>query len=548
MAKMFPLRRSTWRLLLLIGLLPLTVLIAAALYRIGMVVFEQEPRDFWSAVEFASETITTTGYGADAQWDHPAMVIFVITLQFVGVVLTYMVVPMVLVPFLEERFEERLPQKAPKLKDHVVVYRYGPPVATMIEELMRSEAPLVLAESDSQVIRRLLDHKTPVVHRPLFEEALDGLSLADAKALVLNGDDEENAALAVKARQMGYTGQILALIEESLHESAMNLAGADIVFSPRQILGAALAARASQRIRPRVEGAQQLGEHIEVRELRLGEDSPLVGQSLRQAQVGTQTGSIVVGLWIRGVLKPLPSPDHLLEARNILIAVGSSDNLDRLSALTGGRQHIPGDRPFLVAGYGEVGQEATEQLREAGETVVVVDRMPRDGVDVVGNVLDPEVLERLDLPRLQGVILALDNDKGALFATVIAKHSAPDVPIIVRVNGAENVEPIHRAGADFALSIAEVAGRMLVQCLLRRETFSLDAKLHVDRLQAPRLAGQHPRNLDVRRRTGCSVVAVERAGDILVEVDDDFVFEASDRLLICGTAEANESFRQLYDS
>ena len=68
------------RFLTLLAILPIVVVLSALLYRLGMVQIEGEERDFWSALEFASETITTVGYGADADWKHPVMVLYVIGL------------------------------------------------------------------------------------------------------------------------------------------------------------------------------------------------------------------------------------------------------------------------------------------------------------------------------------------------------------------------------------------------------------------------------------------------------------------------------------
>ena len=65
-------------------------------------------------------------------------------------------------------------------------------------------------------------------------------------------------------------------------------------------------------------------------------------------------------------------------------------------------------------------------------------------------------------------MLALNSDDATLFATVIARDTVPDVPVIARVNHARNVENIHRAGADFALSICDVSGEMLSARLLGR--------------------------------------------------------------------------------
>ncbi|MEO1087299.1 MAG: hypothetical protein AAFY88_23940, partial [Acidobacteriota bacterium] len=146
------------RLLLVFAALPVILVTVALLYKTGMSVFEDEPRTFLQALEWASETITTTGYGADARWQHPVMIGYVIALQFVGVFLVYMLVPLIMLPMLEERFEQRLPRKTPRhLRDHVIILRHGPAVETLIEELIDANLPQVLIENDDGHARDLLD-------------------------------------------------------------------------------------------------------------------------------------------------------------------------------------------------------------------------------------------------------------------------------------------------------------------------------------------------------------------------------------------------------
>ena len=106
--------RSTQRFLLLVVFVACIVLIATGLYMVAMPFFESKPRSFWESLAWAAETITTTGYGGDSHWDHPVMVLFVVAMQFFGVVLIYMIVPIFLIPYVEERFEARLPRKAPR--------------------------------------------------------------------------------------------------------------------------------------------------------------------------------------------------------------------------------------------------------------------------------------------------------------------------------------------------------------------------------------------------------------------------------------------------
>ena len=60
-----PPKRSTRRLLTLLALLPMTVLLLGTLYMLGMDHLEGQPRTFLQGLQWASETMTNTGYGAD---------------------------------------------------------------------------------------------------------------------------------------------------------------------------------------------------------------------------------------------------------------------------------------------------------------------------------------------------------------------------------------------------------------------------------------------------------------------------------------------------
>jgi Trk K+ transport system NAD-binding subunit len=540
-------RRSRRRLLLLILSLPVLVVVSAVLYMLGMALLEGEPRTFWQSVEWASETLTTTGYGADARWGHPVMILFVSAVQFVGVFLVFLIFPLYLIPLLEERFETRLPQEAPaSLEGHAVVYRYGPAVETLLTELATAQVPTLVLEPDDNVARRLFEAGQPVIHRALGEGALRSARLEHARAVIANGTDDENAALILTARQRGFTGPILALVEEPYHRKPMMLAGATATFTPRHILGAALAARASQRISPRIAGIQQLGRNLEVAEVHLGPDSPLAGQTLNAAAVGSRTGATVIGQWVGGELEVLSGTTGQIEPGGTLVVVGSRDSIERLSDLAEGNVTSRRKGHFVVGGGGEVGRKVAELLEAVGEEVKLLDRSPGPEVDVVGDVLDLRILESVGVRDAQAVILALDTDSSTLFATVILKDLAPDVPVIARVNSAENVERIHRAGAYFALSISQVSGQILAKKLLGEEAFLIDPQLKVLKVPPNGLAGRHPAELGIRERTGCSVVAVERGDEVLVEFGPEFRFRDDDALYVCGSHGAVRRFTETF--
>src|SRR5712692_4583753 len=209
--------RSTRRLLgLAVGLFAFTIG-SALLYQAGMEHLEGKHRSFWDSVEWAAESLSTTGYGADSRWSHPLMVILVIAVQFVGVFLFFLIIPIFLVPFLEERFERRLPRVAPRITGHVVVFRYGPPVEALLQRLKAGGVPSVVVETDETAARAVLERGQAVVFSRTEEDALDVCRLGDARALVANGTDEQNASIILRARQMGFGREVYAFVEEPAH-------------------------------------------------------------------------------------------------------------------------------------------------------------------------------------------------------------------------------------------------------------------------------------------------------------------------------------------
>ncbi len=534
--------RSQKRLLLLVATLPALIVVGAFLYMQLMNRLEGDPRTFLESLEFAAETLSTTGYGKDAGWDHPILVVFVILLQFIGVFLVFLVFPLYLIPVLEERFEKRLPKSAPEVEDGtILVYQAGPAVASLLDELELSEVPTLMIEDEPDEARRQIDRGRSVIVGTLDDGVLSRINFEGVRALVANGPDDENAAVILSARQSGFSGEILAVVEEPFHRKPMMLAGADSVFTPRHVLGAALAGQASEKLNPRVLGVQALGRKLVVSEVRVAPDSEIAGQTLAEAAVGKQGRVTVIGQWVQGQLQAQPSADMRVEPGGILVVVGSDENIQRFSEKTGSTE-LSKAGAFVIAGYGEVGRKVVQLLDDAGERTLVLDRDAADGVDVVGDVMDLEALERAGVADAQAVIVAVDNDSATLFSTVILKDFAPGVPVIARVNQAQNVERIHRAGADFALSISQVSGQILAGRLLGQESISVNQQLKVLKVSAKGLEGRRPADLGVRESTGCSVVAVGRDEEVLLDLSGDFRFQSGDEVYLCGSVDATQEF------
>lgn len=536
-------RTSRSRLLALLLLAPALLFVLAGAYVAAMAQLEGETRSMADAIQWAAETLTTTGYGGDNHWKHPLMITFVVLTQFVGLALTFVVFTLVVVPFFEERFEARLPRDVPKLRDYVLVYRYGPSVTPLLAELERANVPTVVLERDEAVARRLFDRERPVVYAPDEDENLDPKLFERARALVLAGTDQANAEMVLGVRQLGYEGEVLALADHPLHRRPMMLAGASAVYTPLHMLAAAMASLARDRVRPRMEGLGGVGALLRTTEVRVAEGSSLAGSTLAKSQVRTKTGATIVGRWIDGSFRPFAAPSDPIDPGTILVAVGSSNAVEALGKLA---TPLGRKGPFVIAGGGEVGSKVAELLRDVGESVVILDKRAGDEVDHVGDVLDRKVLVDLEITNAACVILALGDDSTTLFAASVVRDCAPEVPIVARVQRQNSVARIHRAGADFALSLGQVAAELLAQKMLGDAWISLDARVKLHEVGSKGLEGRSPFEAQVGASTGCSVVAVRRGDEVMVEFADDFRIEAGDRLFLAAPQEGLTRFHEQF--
>lgn len=526
------LKRSTRRLLALLALLPLAVLVLGTIYMLGMTHLEGSPRTFLEGLQWASETLTTTGYGGDNHWKHPALALFVILGQFLGQFLVFLIFPIFVLPYIEEKFEVRLQHVLPPMQGKVLFYRHGLAIEPLLEEMDRAGKPFVVFEEDLVTARMLRDRGYSVVLGRLGDEQALLARVRDASAVVANGGDHANATCAMLVRELGFTGPLFALADDPLYRAPMVRIGATDVFTPSHVLGAALASRASVRISPPAEGMHLLGSGMGIGEFRVSDASPLAGRRLGELRLREQHGVSVIGQWSAGVFASAKGPDTRVEPGAILVVVGTHAHLERVERLAMPIRRIG---PIVIAGFGAVGHKVAQLLRDAAETCVVIDEATAPGVDVVGNVLDEATLDRAGVRDASAVILALSDDGESVFATAAVRDYAPGVPLIVRVLRSANITRLYRAGADFAISTGQVASQILAYHLFDQQAVGVENRVRFSRVTAGAIAGTHPWHNEELDRTGAKIVGVERDRSLLVEFDGDFRVRADDVLFVCGS-------------
>ena len=527
----------------LLALLPSAVLILATIYMFGMENLEGAPRTFLESLQWASETLTTTGYGHDSHWTHPAVALFVILGQFLGQFLVFLIFPIFVLPYFEEQFEVRLQHILPPMEGKVLFYRYGPAIESLVEEFKRTNSPFVIFEEDMELARNLRDRKYNVVFGKLADDPSALTRVKQARAVVTNAGDHANATCTLIAREHGFTGPIYALADDPLYRPPMIQIGATDVFTPAHVLGAALASRASTRISPPAEGMHLLGSKVGMAEFRVRAGSPLAGKYLGDLHLREVYGVSVIGQWHEGVFTTAKGPKTKIEPSGILVVVGAQERLESVE-----RMAMPIHRtgPIVIAGYGAVGHKVIEMLQDANETCIVIDQQAAPGVDVVGNVLERSTLERAGVHEASAVILALSDDSESVFATAVVRDYAPEVPLIVRVSRTPNTARLYRSGADFAISVGQVAGQILAYHLLDEQVIPVENRIKFSRLSTGTLAGTYPWRSEVLEGLGAKIVAVERGNDVLVEFDSDFLLRPDDALYVCGSITSIERYQKQF--
>ena len=539
------LKRSTKHLLALLVLLPTAVLILGTIYMLGMTHLEGSPRTFLQSVQWASETLTTTGYGADSRWNHPVMAVFVIISQFLGQFLVFLIFPVLVLPYFEQQFEVRLQHVLPPMAGKVLFYRYGPAIESLLEEFNSTNSPFVIFEEDMALARNLRDRGYNVVFGKLSDDPSVLMPVKEAQAVVTNADDHANATCTLIVREFGFTGPLFALADDPLYRAPMIQIGATDVFTPAHVLGAALASRASARISPPAEGMHLLGTIVGMAEFRVRAGSPLAGKRLGDLHLREQHGVSVIGQWYGGVFTTAKGPDTQVEPGAMLVVVGRHANLENVERMA---MPIRRTGPIVLAGYGAVGRKVIEMLHDAGETCVVIDRIAAPGVDVVGSVLEKATLDQARVREASAVILALSDDSESVFATAVVRDYAPEVPLIVRVLRTPNTARLYRSGADFAISSGQVAGQILAYHLLGEQVIHVENRIKFVRLSPGTLAGQHPWHHEMLDRTGAKIVAVERNRDVMVEFDDDFRVRPDDALFVCGSLNSLKRYQREFQA
>lgn len=524
------------------------MLLYAVGYRWGMAAFEGEAVSYVQAVQVVVESITTAGFGGHAPWSSDFMNAYVLAMNLTGVLFVFLAVPVFVVPLFREVFKTHPPTSI-EASGHIILCAYTPRGEALIAELTSRGRDYVIIEPDRDAADALHEAGYTVIPGdPESTSVLRNASLTTAAGVIADAADDTNASIALSVRELDPDVRVVTLVEDPDLAPYHRFAGADAVLSPRQLLGANLARQVPAAMKTVVNESVELGDRIELVELKIESGSSLCHRPVREAHLRERFGVDIIGCWKDGTFSSPAAPEEVLEAGMRLLIAGESSRIQALrEAATSTVQRFP-RRSVLIAGYGRAGKAAALALNQTRTRVAVLDRQDKKPVDVVGDVRDPDVLSEAGIESVSAAIVSVDDDTTAIFATLVMRELNPDLYIIVRANKEESEKKLYRAGADYVQSLATVSGRMMASTILEDEqVFTFEAQIEIVQLPAGDLVGQTLAEAAVRSETGVVVLAVVRDEEVLTDLDaHDFLLADGDAVVVAGTSESVRNFEAAF--
>jgi len=420
---------------------------------------------------FVMETITTVGYGDLLPFSSQITVIFSILVMVTGILNIFMFIPLLLEPYLTAIITPTPPQRLPvALEGHVILVGFGELAREVIENLQISDTEIVIVEESEEAAQEAVREYRDTAHVVWGSYAdprtWEHAGVRKAAITVVGGDERVSANVILGIRESA-RGRILAVVDDLAFDRYLRYAGADIVLSPKNFTGKILARHAAIGSRmdavfdslhaPFSVGNGQTSL-LKLVKIPVSADSRAAGKTIRELALLERYAVYILAYWKNGRFVADPGVDDPIDSTTMLYALGRMDAVESLI-----REEFASEvqkQPLaLIAGFGDVGRAAYQELASAGVSCVVVDRKKYTVNEIIGNAEDEEILRMANIEDAQICVVALNDDTVNIFTTLMARNLNPSLRILARANQPVSVDKLYRAGADYVALLPAIGGR-----------------------------------------------------------------------------------------
>jgi len=295
-------------------------------------------------------TVTLTGLDSVPRNDDSRIVSIVLVIAgltiigYAGAVIVETISGGVVSGALAERRRERTIKE---LRDHFIICGYGRVGQRVAEEFRAADVPYLAVDFHEEAVAAARDEGVLLVEGDATQdENLRRAGLERARGLVAASDsDADNLYIVLSARSARPDLTIVARASGADAERKLVLAGADRVVLPYTTAGRVMA---NLVLKPQVTAfldavTTAAGPDLQLAEIEVGRTCEAAGRSIRDLRIRHETGAIVIALRkADGTFDTTPEPDTPIEVGDVLIGVGSPDEIRALEDLFAPREALAG--------------------------------------------------------------------------------------------------------------------------------------------------------------------------------------------------------------
>lgn len=317
----------------------------------GTIAFHETLHESWfQSVYRTAVTVTLSGLDTTPANDGSRIVSLVLVavgvtlIAYAGAVIVEAIAGGVLTGALAERRKERTIER---LHDHFIICGYGRVGRRVGEEFRAADVPYVVLDFHEDAVAAAREDGALLLEGDATrDENLRRAGLERARGLVAASDsDADNLYIVLSARSARPDLTIVARASRADAERKLTVAGANRVVLPYSTAGQVMA---NLVLKPQVTAFLDVvttatGPDFQLAEIEVHRTCPAAGRTIRELRIRDETGAIVVGLRkADGTFDTTPEPDTQIEVGDVLIGVGSPDEIRALGDLFAPRETVAG--------------------------------------------------------------------------------------------------------------------------------------------------------------------------------------------------------------
>jgi voltage-gated potassium channel len=317
----------------------------------GTVGFHETLKETWLQ-SFYRAVVTASLTGIDSEPDTNGARVLTIVMVICGITLfgylAAVIVEAIAGGVVTGALADRRRRRAiESLHDHFIICGYGRVGRRVAEEFRAAGARYIVLDFSESAIEAARSHGDLFIEGSGVEdEDLRRAGLERAAGLVAASDsDADNLYITLSARSVRRDLTIVARASDADAEKKLRLAGADRVVLPYTTAGHVMA---NLVLKPQVTAfidtvTTATGTDLQLAEIEVGETCPSAGKTIRELRIRHETGAIVIALRKRdGTFDTTPEPEVRIDVGDVLIAVGTAEELQRLEDLFAPREALAG--------------------------------------------------------------------------------------------------------------------------------------------------------------------------------------------------------------